>query len=259
MTDTTRLRAAVALLVAHNEWRRGQEGALLIETHQIGQAIDIIAELVPGLIDGAGISAQLTELRDLLGTWRAEARRGGPSYKFAFSTAAGDLEQILAHQQPSPANSDIYDEHRKQRDEIAELKQQVAGDAQAIKLGTEQNDSISKANLRLLNEYDDALNVIRELRQKLAIAGVEGSPPPFETTIGGLRRERNDALARVKDLESLIGQIEFMCEGGSRDELNVFAFIRCRRDGKSPAQVQAELTDDMDRLATLAHHPGEAP
>lgn len=49
----------------------------------------------------------------------------------------------------------------------------------------------------LTAERDDGLRVIRELRQKLAIAGVEGSPPPGaeETTIGGL-------LARARAAEA---------------------------------------------------------
>ncbi len=38
-------------------------------------------------------------------------------------------------------------------------------------------------------EVERLKNVIRDLRQKLALAGVEGSPPPWETTIGRLRTE----------------------------------------------------------------------
>jgi hypothetical protein len=41
-----------------------------------------------------------------------------------------------------------------------------------------------------------ALAVVRDLRQKLATAGVEGSPPPGETTIGAWTRRAREAEAR---------------------------------------------------------------
>lgn len=49
--------------------------------------------------------------------------------------------------------------------------------------------SLLRVSQRSKQENDEALDVIRELRQKLALAGVEGSSPPFETTIGRLERE----------------------------------------------------------------------
>jgi len=52
---------------------------------------------------------------------------------------------------------------------------------------------------RLLEERDEG---IRELRRKLALAGVEGSPPVGETTIGALLRRASTAEARVKVLEA---------------------------------------------------------
>ncbi len=53
---------------------------------------------------------------------------------------------------------------------------------------------------------EDATFIIRELRQKLAIAGVEGSPPPGEeTTIGALlTRAQNAEEREVKWRNALI-------------------------------------------------------
>lgn len=48
----------------------------------------------------------------------------------------------------------------------------------------------------VLAENAEAHSVIRELRQKLAIAGVEGSPPPSgDTTIGTLLARKLNELA----------------------------------------------------------------
>jgi hypothetical protein len=47
-------------------------------------------------------------------------------------------------------------------------------------------------------------DVIRDLRQKLAIAGVEGSPPPFEATIPRLIREKRELTERLRAVESAL-------------------------------------------------------
>lgn len=56
----------------------------------------------------------------------------------------------------------------------------------------------------LTRERDEALNVIRELRCKLAEAGVEGSPPAGETTIGALMRQRDEARAGAARCRELL-------------------------------------------------------
>ena len=56
----------------------------------------------------------------------------------------------------------------------------------------------------LLNQRAEnakAIGVIRELRQKLAIAGVEGSPPAGETTIGALYKRAHAAEELVRSLQ----------------------------------------------------------
>lgn len=53
-TTSARLREAVALLVEHNKWRRGEDDSAMpsggVNPMLLGQAIDTVAQLVPELI-----------------------------------------------------------------------------------------------------------------------------------------------------------------------------------------------------------------
>ena len=57
-TQSTRLLAAVALLKSHNAWRRGEDDSAMpsggTNPMLLGQAIDLIVELVPELARKAG-------------------------------------------------------------------------------------------------------------------------------------------------------------------------------------------------------------
>ena len=53
--DSERLTEAVAILVAHNRWRRCDDGSTpSVNVYEIGQAIDIVGELVPLIIAKKG-------------------------------------------------------------------------------------------------------------------------------------------------------------------------------------------------------------
>lgn len=58
-TTSARLREAVALLVEHNKWRRGEDDSSMPSggpnPRLLGQAIDTVAQLVPELIANPAI------------------------------------------------------------------------------------------------------------------------------------------------------------------------------------------------------------
>jgi hypothetical protein len=61
-------------------------------------------------------------------------------------------------------------------------------------------------------ERDEAMGVIRDLRRKLAVAGVEGSPPPGQdTTIGSLRAEVERLRAVVEADERRLRMLAGAC------------------------------------------------
>ena len=51
------------------------------------------------------------------------------------------------------------------------------------------------AHEKLKAEYAEAVDIIRDLRRKLACAGVEGSPPPWEADIPRLQRLLIEVIA----------------------------------------------------------------
>ncbi len=52
----------------------------------------------------------------------------------------------------------------------------------------------------LARSHESACRIVDDLRRKLAEAGVEGSPPPWETLIARLTRERDEARAEAARL-----------------------------------------------------------
>lgn len=100
----------------------------------------------------------------------------------------------------------VVAECRRAREVEVEMKGQIVTLEQEIALEIQvRNDHIAV----LEKERNEVLQIIRELRQKLAIAGVEGSPPHGEdTTIGFLQlrirkaeKERDEALALFDEQE----------------------------------------------------------
>lgn len=100
----------------------------------------------------------------------------------------------------------------------------------------------------LERERDEALAVIRELRQKLAEAGVEGSPPPWETTIARLERLACEARADAARLREALKW--------SLDELDAAPFDP---DEHSQDAVTARWRATEMARAALASAPIDEP
>jgi hypothetical protein len=79
-----------------------------------------------------------------------------------------------------------------------------------IKIRLEQLVVVSQEKEALCAKLSEDRAIIRELRQKLAIAGVEGSPPPGETTtIGALLERARTSEARVTRLEEVLDGLTY--------------------------------------------------
>ena len=68
MTDHTnkkRLLEAVQILADHNKWRRGEDDSSMpardVSPMLLGQAIDTVVQLVPGLVDGLVIANEMVD------------------------------------------------------------------------------------------------------------------------------------------------------------------------------------------------------
>lgn len=105
-------------------------------------------------------------------------------------------------------------------------------------------------------EVERSREVIRELRVKLAEAGVEGSPPPGETTIGQLQRQRDEARAARENLHTLVEQMRKAQENwmdravkaeAEVEQLNAVFEQRARWHAEARASV-AELSAEVERL-----------
>lgn len=99
---------------------------------------------------------------------------------------------------------------------FAEVRRRLSEleDEQQAWTGTyEQLRTAQKADFE---RAEKAEAVVRELRQKLAIAGVEGSPPPGEdTTLGALMARVWAAEARVRELEKRLLEDHLQLPDGS--------------------------------------------
>lgn len=178
----TELRQSLAVLVQHNKWRRCDDGSTpMVGPVETGRAMDTVAELVPGLIDHQQPAPVVDAPAPFVWVRCSEAQ---PFFHGVF--------RVLL------SNGHERDCERSNKGWVGIDQREVSAWA-CTSSHAASCISDQEAAHRLV---DKALTVIRELRQKLAIAGVEGSPPPFETTSGALRRKRDAALARGKELEA---------------------------------------------------------
>lgn len=182
---------------------------------------------------------------DWFSSWNPDGDHGnaqGSWYQWAYLAA-----KILKHPftyavapelfQPDIPTKDIYLETNRLSDDVLHdvMDPIVENNSAITQSKIEYRMKKEAEEHRVERENDEALDVIRELRQKLALAGVEGSPPPFETTIGRLERELG--VEKFK-LARLVEAAEEMMGGWTnvktRDKLRACLMNIYEAKGKTP-------------------------